>query len=414
MNPLVTIIENLEKIPNNYFSLNQVLTEIISDKHKLKVEKIRNFVASGKVEEASKIKKTLPAFISTGQFLGGRKKENNSVFSNIVVLDFDHIIPDQYDHKFSKACSLPTTIASFRSPGGKGMKVLVPYSGGKDHYEIYYMQVAEFYRNELGIDFDPKCKDISRLCFFSYDPHLYKNLECDVFQVVPCPEIEIEVTEVNEIPKSTLNQEPLEILFKKAELRTKKICKYEDGSRNNFIFLLACNCVREGILISDAQKSILLKYKYDKLEIETTINSAYENESRVKKNPSVLKESLFSIYLLNIKRYNPNVEPDKRIFFEALIIKAISFGKEYYLTREMILNEMGIKKDRAKALVNDFKELGLITVQVRKSTQDGLPRQKTYFTVHPERIIETSKILFRDNTEFVRKITPLLIGNTFN
>ena len=331
-------------------------------------------------------------------------------FSGVIILDVDDTGSQPYEQVFAKTCSISTTLACVRSPKGIGFKAFVPISAGPECFEQSYLQVAEFYEKELGIKCDLKCKDISRLCFYSYDPNLYKNLDCDIFQVNPCPEI-IEVD--NEIQDFSINELPQGEQFKlfcKAISFTQRITQYKMGNRNNFIFLLACNCSRFGISMNEAQKLILeKKYKLNKSEILSTIKSAYENEIRNKIKGATPKNTLFSINLLNFIKYKPEIDFDIRLMFEAFIIKMLSFGGTFFLSMPMIQKEFGIKRSRAEVIISYFKSIGFIKSEVKKTIIDGQFKQMTYYTVQPKHIIETSALFFTDNKEFVRKLSPRLI-----
>jgi hypothetical protein len=54
--------------------------------------------------------------------------------------------------------------------------------------------VATYYKDLSGFDFDPKCKDITRLCFVSSDADLYLN-QSAIF------ELKDEVIETPKTPK---------------------------------------------------------------------------------------------------------------------------------------------------------------------------------------------------------------------
>ena len=113
MNPLMSIIQNVKAkgvsvSGNKYF--NQILSEIENGQHKLIVERIQKLIYDGKIEEAAKLKLNLPAFAPSGIFRVGHKKENLSVFSQIVILDYDKINSELYDQIFVKVCSINTTL----------------------------------------------------------------------------------------------------------------------------------------------------------------------------------------------------------------------------------------------------------------------------------------------------------------
>jgi len=130
-----------------------------------------------------------------------------------------------------------------------------------ENHEYVYCQIKEFYQQKTGKEVDPKGKDIPRLCFVSSDSDLYRNNESEIFQV--------------EAPSKEQKQKEI---FEKAAGSTERKETYIEGSRNNFIHLLACNCNRYGL---DEETTLkLIKESYQGLsdtEIEATVHSAFNN-----------------------------------------------------------------------------------------------------------------------------------------
>ena len=112
INPQISFLEKIGKKPKPVL-LEQILIDIGSEKYKPKIDQIRSFINIGKIEDAQKVKKSLPAFIASGQFSGGHKKENFLAFSGVINLDFDKIDPKTYYDVFTKASSIKTTLSCF-------------------------------------------------------------------------------------------------------------------------------------------------------------------------------------------------------------------------------------------------------------------------------------------------------------
>jgi len=119
--------------------------------------------------------------------------------------------------------------------------------------------------------------------------------------------------------------------------------------------------------------------------------------------------NLFSINLLNFINYRSDVECDKRVFFEALIIKYLSFNKKsFFLSKQEIRNELGIKRTRAESIIGEFTQMGLIAVKNVKSSGNLRPQQVNYFTVFPEKIPLVAQKLLLNSTDFINRIKPIL------
>lgn len=160
----------------------------------------------------------------------------------------------------------PYTLAVFTSPSGDGLKVLVRVDSDQKDHKLAFQQIAEHFDKVTGVKCDPSGKDITRLCFFSYDPDAYSNPDAVVFPVQRDNESIANLTSAN-----------WKVPFLNAVGYTSRIHLFEEGNRNNFIFQLACNARREGIPVNEAKRLISLHYGYEPMtEVMATIESAYE------------------------------------------------------------------------------------------------------------------------------------------
>jgi len=228
-----------------------VITKTIQDgKYKEQVEAIRKLIAEGKQEEADNLKKRLPAFTPSGTFNNGRKADLLTEYSSHVILDIDKITEQQILEVLQKVALIPHTFAAFISPSGNGVKIIVAVSSAGEHHKIAFGQVAAYYATELQITIDPSGKDVSRLCFMSYDPNCYRNINAVTFQVIieeqAQQSITVETPAIAE-PVEEETNEDWEASFGKCIDFTERKSSYTEGNRNNFIHLLACNCNRAGI-----------------------------------------------------------------------------------------------------------------------------------------------------------------------
>jgi hypothetical protein len=114
------------------------------------------------------------------------KKKANAIlerYTGFLHLDFDKLTPEQLQQAFQVISGIPYTFICFVSPSGNGLKVFIEVDTGVEHHETAYRQVQKFYEEATGLKADPSCKDITRLCFMSYHPSLYKNLDYQKFKV---------------------------------------------------------------------------------------------------------------------------------------------------------------------------------------------------------------------------------------
>lgn len=277
-----TIYKNFNQ-PIENKALLLIVKDIIEGKYKEPIEAIRMAIGMGKPERADQFKKELVAFTPSATFEGGRKMEYFKKYSGFVHLDFDKLEPDELQEAKQKIQSIPYTFACFTSPSGNGLKVFIEINTDAEYHKTAYAQVQAYYEKEVGIEADPKCKDITRLCFVSYDPNGYKNIQNEKFKVKTETVLQPLTAST---PKTVVTQNPIpnedtnnSETFTECITFTKNKESYADGNRNNFIYQLACNCNRRGILYYDALHLILNTYDLNQEEIKASVKSAYDNNA---------------------------------------------------------------------------------------------------------------------------------------
>ena len=268
-----------------------VITKAIKEgNYKEEVEAIRKLIADGQDKEADKLKKQLLAFTPSGTFENGRKAELLSQYSEFVILDLDKLSPVQIEEGKKLVALEPYTYAAFISPSGNGLKIIVPVNSGGEHHKIAFQQVCDYYQKALQLEVDPSGKDVSRLCFMSYDPNSFRNIYAEKFNVnielqqpkPPLKEKQAKTEEPKteqpktEQPPNEENSDWLEVFGNCIDFTDRKL-NYHEGNRNNYLHLLACNCNRAGIPENIAQGYILQQFDLDTQEAIPTIHSAYAN-----------------------------------------------------------------------------------------------------------------------------------------
>ena len=281
----VSIFKNFAHLIENK-ALNDIIYDIQAGKYQNEIEVIRTLFAEDKPKEADKLKKQLPAFTPSGIFNNGRKIDLLSSYSGFLVLDLDKLNPTQLEEVKLKATEIVFTYAAFVSPSGNGLKIIIPINNTAKNHKLAFQQVATHYANELRLEIDPSGKDVSRLCFMSFDPDCYFNPNAETFEINCNNEETSPVKQTNTVCKSNGNSKSFKLScnaqswsdkFDECVGFTEKKATYLDGSRNNFVHLLACNCNRIGMPESIAQNYILNQYNLDHSETTSTIASAYKN-----------------------------------------------------------------------------------------------------------------------------------------
>jgi len=174
--------------------------EAIADK----IKRIRELVADGEKKEADKIKATLPAVTLSDLFSGPHKADALKDHSGIVSLDFDHLDPVELATARAQLEADPHVCKSFLSPSGRGIKggCRVPNCKSAKDHDAAWLACERYFKEVYGLTMDPATKDVSRLCFVSYDPVAFANWQAaplDVEEWRPLTKDQIEARRMVEL-----------------------------------------------------------------------------------------------------------------------------------------------------------------------------------------------------------------------
>ena len=284
---MVTIFKNFNEVIEHK-TIPEILHEIKTGKYRPGITYLRKSLAENKLEAYEKAKKSLPAFTPSGKFVSGRKMEFLEAYSNFIILDIDKLSTDNLAKAKEVASKSEFTYASFISPSGNGLKILVKVNTTKEDHKETFLAIQKHYETLLNHEIDKSGKDITRLCFYSFDDNLYHNESAKTFVSEAMQTSQAEPVEASttlnlkldtsflesELAKQTSNSEAI---YNHCVRFTEKKVQYATGSRNVFVHQLACNLNRKGISLNEALSFILTDFGYDEKEVTQTVHSAYGN-----------------------------------------------------------------------------------------------------------------------------------------
>ncbi|OWR13763.1 VapE domain-containing protein [Chryseobacterium sp. VAUSW3] len=271
-----TIFKNFNEVIENKDIL-KILDDIKTGTYRNAITYLRKSLAENKKEAAERAKKSLPAFTPSATFKGGRKMQFLTNYNALVVLDIDKITKEKLAECKEKLQNNEFVFAAFTSPSGNGLKVFVKVITDTTEHKETFLKLQAYFENLLQLEIDKSGKDITRLCFFSYDPELYLNENSKEFSTIE-PQKQPEIKKPAPTP-STHHPAPInyDALYQNAITFTEKKYQFVEGSRNYFVFTLANNLNRKGVPESLALGYILADYDYNTQEVMTTVKSAYAN-----------------------------------------------------------------------------------------------------------------------------------------
>ena len=295
----ITIFKNFNEVIEHK-TIPEILNEIKTGKYRPGITYLRKSLAENKLEAYEKAKKSLPAFTPSGKFVGGRKMEFLEAYSNFIILDIDKLSQTDLQNAKHKANQSEYTYASFISPSGNGLKILVKVNTTKEDHKETFLAIQKHYETLLNHEIDKSGKDITRLCFYSFDDNLYQNENAKTF--VTSSEVEMhlnnnnsnqschaELVSASQLPTETATATNSEAIYSHCIRFTEKKVQYATGSRNVFVHQLACNLNRKGISLNEALCFILTDFGYDEKEVTQTVHSAYGNIHEFGKNSHPLE-----------------------------------------------------------------------------------------------------------------------------
>jgi predicted P-loop ATPase len=280
---MVTIFKNFNEVVEHKTILT-ILEEIKTGKCKHSIVYLRKSLSENKIDAYDKAKKSLPAFTPSGKFIDGRKLEFLAEYSNYIILDIDKLSAADLQNASHLANQSEFTFASFISPSGNGLKILVKINSDKANHKEAFLLVQAHYERILKLEIDKSGKDLTRLCFYSFDENLYLNENATTF--VTLSAVEMPLVETATIPITTLEPSTLDfrLLYEHCIKFTEKKVQYTNGSRNVFVHQLACNMNRKAVPMEAALSFIQTDFNFDDKEVIQAVNSAYGNIQEFGKN----------------------------------------------------------------------------------------------------------------------------------
>lgn len=180
-----------------------------------------------------------------------------------------------------------------------------------EKYHALVYAAAKIYVEQLtGVEVDASGSDLSRGFFQSFDPKAYLNLE--LLSEIPEFKIRIIPPEKKENMKAgkrtggngmkeppavaqSSDIEPWEQLeYRKALNTTKRSDRFEEGNRDNFLYILGNRCYRKGIREQAACTLILHDFSREDMDVLAPVRNAYTSKTEASEKVKEEKKLLIS------------------------------------------------------------------------------------------------------------------------
>jgi hypothetical protein len=269
----VTIFQNIRDTDTPFFRDVHVILDRIKEGAGATKELVKKIRLEKRKPERQELKKQLPAICFSGTF---NKRTDISLLehSGLICLDFDGYLKQKELLQDKESLSKNKYVFSvFISPSGNGLKVLVKIPADAESHTLYFNSLEKYFNSPY---FDKTSKNISRVCYESYDPLIAVNENSSIWDVIEEPEY-TEVSRARDKATIPITDENkiVEILVKWWE----KKYPMSEGQRNQNAYVLAMAFNDFGINKSLASYVLnqFASEDFTLREIGTTIDSAYRH-----------------------------------------------------------------------------------------------------------------------------------------
>jgi hypothetical protein len=269
----ITIFKSIKDTDTPFHRDVRVILNRIKEGSETTRDLVKRIRSEKNKPERQELKKLLPAICFSGTF---NKRTDASLIqhSGLICLDFDgyskqkELLQDKENLTKNKY-----VFSVFISPSGNGLKVLVKIPADAENHTNYFNSLEKYFNSPY---FDKTSKNISRVCYESYDPLLHINENSSIWDLIEEPEY-TEVSKTRDQPTIPITDENkiVDILIK---WWTKKY-PMSEGQRNQNCYVLSMAFNDFGINKGLASY-VLNQYAsedFSTSEISTTIDSAYKH-----------------------------------------------------------------------------------------------------------------------------------------
>jgi len=329
----ISIYKDFNDLQGHTITVLGALERIRTGKSKELVEKAREAKTK---KEADELKKRLPAACFSGVF--NKRKDSELVeHSGYIVLDFDNV--PNITQKRNELSLISYITAVWVSPSGKGLKALVRIEWNTMHKEHFDALMNDF------PDIDKTGRNVSRLCFESYDPEIYYNPNAEVFNKLPVKKADRRLPQ--QTTTETINDDD-KIFNNLLTWMTSKGDAFREGERNHFVFKLAASCCRFGML-EETCYNMMMTYvvpdaSFSQRECRQAIRSAYRanmnqwNTAEFTKDQLVTKSNRVEVDIVITAEDAENIAAQDVIYAEEVMEKA----SEIYLHGYRAAQPLGV------------------------------------------------------------------------
>jgi len=176
---------------SGHLTIEQCLQRIKDGTYKSQITLLRKHLSAGSTDYYDRQKKKLPAVTFSASFGLKRNRSSISLYNKLLVLDLDKLSKESMDSLKSYFRSDPHILSFWESPSGSGLKGLIelcyptdfPVDDINFRHTYAFRKVFTYLKDKYNVELDKSGSDVTRLCFFSYDPQIFIRNESIPFHI---------------------------------------------------------------------------------------------------------------------------------------------------------------------------------------------------------------------------------------
>jgi len=270
---IVTLFKNVLAVNEPFYRpVDLIVDRIKTGKSESLIKSIRT---CSDPKQRTDLKKQLPSICFSGKF--SNRSDNGLIkHSGLIAIDFDHV-DDRMEALRQRLINDKHTFMLFTSPSGDGLKLVVKIPDRVETHAMSAAALTDYYGDEKLDEF----KDVSRICFESYDPEIYYNPESDRFNTLK----EEQVIKRTIVSTDILSDTDI-IISNIEKWLESKMEYYQDGNKHKYLVKLFAACNRFGVPLGTAKQMISFKYAnaaspVDPKDIHKIADKLYKNYANV-------------------------------------------------------------------------------------------------------------------------------------
>lgn len=249
-------------------------------------------------EDADRMKRKLPSFLTNVYCEHGKKRFNVKHFLPMIGFDVDHVSEAEVIQLMERLKADEHVVFAEPSCSRQGVHfVLLTETDiwlnarwdGKDTkpYTFVWEQAKAYVEGTFHVEVDEACKNLEHIFAISYDELIHFNAAAKPLPIDTESYVERSVGQVihptnSTVPAGTYHAFLEDVISTVIEKVEKKGLAFTEGSRNNYVYHFALLCNHYGVAQGEVERfgeTNFVESDFEEKGIMNTIRSAYKNEA---------------------------------------------------------------------------------------------------------------------------------------